>query len=66
MRLRNHISEQDDLHLFEQIDRSSGRQYNAKDLTWSYAEVLNALVTRHSAAAKVAAASGAPVDVVVL
>eukprot|EP00435_Cladocopium_sp_Y103_P046472 s1280_g13.t1 len=66
MRLRNHISK-DDFHLFEQIDRSSGQQYNAKDLTWSYAELLNALVTRHSAAAKVAAAgSGAPVDVVVL
>ena len=29
---------QDDWHLFEQIDRTSGQQYNAKDVTrelWS-------------------------------
>jgi glucoamylase len=39
----------DEGHLFEQIDRNTGRQYNAEDLTWSYAEVLTALKERESA-----------------
>ena len=30
---------QDDLHLFEQIDRSSGRQYNAKDAAGCFASL---------------------------
>ncbi|CAE8614635.1 unnamed protein product [Polarella glacialis] len=45
-RLRGHIVEADDMHLYEQIDRHTGKQYNAKDLTWSYGEVLNALAER--------------------
>lgn len=49
VRLREHISAEDDMHLFEQIHRDTGLQYNAKDLTWSYAEVLNALVARKMA-----------------
>lgn len=30
-RIREHVSEKDDLHLWEQIDRTTGQQYNAKD-----------------------------------
>mmetsp|Transcript_91760 Transcript_91760/g.176587 ORF Transcript_91760/g.176587 Transcript_91760/m.176587 type:complete len:498 (-) Transcript_91760:117-1610(-) len=44
-RLRKHV-EPDGFHLFEQIDKVSGRQYNARDLTWSYAEVFIALIER--------------------
>jgi len=42
LRLRNHV-EADDFHLDEQIDRNTGEQMSAEDLTWSYAEVLNAM-----------------------
>jgi glucoamylase len=45
LRLRRHVAA-DGLHLFEQIDKASGAQYNARDLTWSYAEVLDALHQR--------------------
>jgi len=38
-------------HLYEQIDRNTGHQYNAEDLTWSYAEVLTALHERSLAMA---------------
>ncbi len=48
-RLRHHIAGSDDSHLFEQIDKTSGVQYNAKDLTWSYAELLSALAEREQA-----------------
>ncbi|CAJ1378135.1 unnamed protein product, partial [Effrenium voratum] len=51
VRLRQHIAPEDDMHLFEQIDRSTGQQYNAKDLTWSYTEVFNALLQRMRAIA---------------
>jgi len=61
VRLKDHIRPEDELHLFEQIDRSTGQQYNAKDLTWSYAEVLNALVMRRSAVAQLPPAEGRPV-----
>merc|ERR1712070_533542 len=47
-RLSDHVIV-DEGHLFEQIDRNTGRQYNAEDLTWSYAEVLTALKERESA-----------------
>jgi len=47
-RLHHHV-QADDYHLFEQIDRVSGKQYNAGDLTWSYAETLSALLERESA-----------------
>jgi len=54
-RIKYHIDDADDgWHLYEQIDKTSGKQYNARDLTWSYAEVLNALHER-TAAAKIAA-----------
>lgn len=45
-RLRTHISDADEMHLYEQIDRQSGKQHNAKDLSWSYAEVLMATLER--------------------
>jgi GH15 family glucan-1,4-alpha-glucosidase len=38
-----------DVHVYEQIDKSSGDQYNAQDLTWSYAEILMALEERAKA-----------------
>jgi glucoamylase len=41
-RLRSHVIARE-FHLDEQIDRNTGAQMSAKDLTWSYAEVLNAL-----------------------
>jgi len=47
-RLSYHVSV-DGGHLFEQIDRNSGKQYNAEDITWSYAEMLTALKERESA-----------------
>jgi glucoamylase len=34
------------LHMSEQIDRSSGQQKSAMDLTWSYASIISALLTR--------------------
>jgi len=42
LRLRQHVLARG-FHLDEQIDRNSGAQMSAKDLTWSYAEVLNAV-----------------------
>ena len=49
-RLSHHIqvASNADLHVYEQIDRATGAQYNAKDLTWSYAELLSALELRQS------------------
>ena len=45
LRIRYHV-EKYDFHLSEQIDRQSGLQRSAKDLTWSYAEVLKAMKKR--------------------
>lgn len=42
LRLRSHVTS-GGFHLDEQIDRNTGVQLSAKDLTWSYAEVLNAM-----------------------
>jgi glucoamylase len=36
----------DNGHISEQIDRNSGAQKNAKDLTWSYANILSAMKER--------------------
>ncbi|OLP89465.1 hypothetical protein AK812_SmicGene29068 [Symbiodinium microadriaticum] len=52
-RIRKHISDEDGMHVYEQIDRNTGKQYNAKafrarDLTWSYAEILTALALRRT------------------
>ena len=33
-------------HMYEQIDKNTGKQISAYDLTWSYAELLNALKYR--------------------
>lgn len=44
-RLHEHVKG-DDFHLWEQLDKHTGNQYNAKDLTWSYAEVFSALRER--------------------
>ncbi|KAK3253051.1 hypothetical protein CYMTET_37680 [Cymbomonas tetramitiformis] len=48
LRLRKHVVA-DDGHLDEQIDRNDGHQMSARDLTWSYAEVLNAMAHREAA-----------------
>lgn len=45
LRLRSHVLARN-FHLDEQIDRNTGVQVSAKDLTWSYAEVLNAMYYR--------------------
>ena len=44
-RVRYH-TEGDGFHLFEQMNRGTGYQMSAEDLTWSYAEVLNAMHSR--------------------
>jgi GH15 family glucan-1,4-alpha-glucosidase len=33
--------------MYEQIDKNNGKQLSAYDLTWSYAEVLNAIKYRN-------------------
>lgn len=48
-RLRMHVVSDDADHLYEQLNRTDGRQYNAKDLTWSYAEMFGALHQRRLA-----------------
>eukprot|EP01038_Epipyxis_sp_PR26KG_P005833 gene5833-8048_t len=45
LRLRAHVIA-DNYHLAEQIDRNTGKQMSAENLTWSYAEVLNAMMYR--------------------
>jgi len=45
LRIRAHIAS-DNFYMYEQIDRNTGLQTSAQDLTWSYAEVLNAMHTR--------------------
>lgn len=46
LRLRYHVQGKG-FHLDEQLDRNTGIQISAKDLTWSYAEVLNAMTSRN-------------------
>jgi GH15 family glucan-1,4-alpha-glucosidase len=36
-------------HIAEQISRSTGAQASAKDLTWSYANILSAMKEREKA-----------------
>lgn len=50
LRIREHIKN-DDFHCDEQIDKSTGKQTSAKDLTWSYATVLKAMHARGKAMA---------------
>lgn len=38
-------------HIAEQIDRNNGVQKSAKDLTWSYANLLSAMQQRTKASA---------------
>ncbi len=45
LRIRAH-TESYNFCFYEQINKDTGVQLNAKDLTWSYAEVLNAMHTR--------------------
>ena len=45
LRLRHHVAA-DGFHLAEQIDRDTGAQVSAQDLTWSYAETLSAMHSR--------------------
>ena len=45
LRLKEHVGE-DEGHLDEQMDRNDGHQISAKDLTWSFAEVINAMSAR--------------------
>jgi GH15 family glucan-1,4-alpha-glucosidase len=52
LRLKHHIQGDPDGHVYEQINKATGEQYNARDLTWSYAEILGALGERKKAKAK--------------
>jgi glucoamylase len=45
LRLRSHLVARG-FHCDEQIDRNTGVQASAEDLTWSYAEILNAMYYR--------------------
>jgi glucoamylase len=45
LRIKKYI-ESYDYHMYEQIDKNTGQQISAYDLTWSYAEVLNAINIR--------------------
>lgn len=45
LRLKKYI-ESYNFHMYEQIDKNNGKQISAFDLTWSYAEVLNAIKYR--------------------
>jgi glucoamylase len=46
LRLKHYIKPYN-FHMYEQIDKNYGTQISAFDLTWSYAEVLNAIVSRN-------------------
>lgn len=46
LRIKNYIKSYN-FHMYEQIDKNTGQQISAYDLTWSYAEVLNALKNRN-------------------
>jgi glucoamylase len=46
-RLKKHVSgDNNNLHMAEQLDRNTGVPMSAKDLTWSYANVLSAVHSR--------------------
>ena len=45
LRIKKYI-ESYNFHMYEQIDKNNGKQISAFDLTWSYAEVLNAIKYR--------------------
>jgi len=49
-RLYQHVKG-DNGHIAEQIDRNSGVQKSANDLTWSYANILSAMKEREKAVA---------------
>lgn len=49
-RLYQHVKS-DGGHIAEQIDRNSGVQKSAADLTWSFANILSAMAERKKAAA---------------
>jgi glucoamylase len=48
-RIYQHVKS-DNGHIFEQMDRISGIQKSAHDLTWSYANILSAMKEREKAA----------------
>jgi glucoamylase len=47
LRIKKYI-EPYNYHMYEQIDKNNGKQLSAYDLTWSYAEVLNAIKYRNN------------------
>lgn len=49
-RLHHHVSDRDG-HIDEQIGKTTGVQTSAKDLTWSYANILSAMKERSKASA---------------
>lgn len=53
LRIRHYVKD-DGFHLAEQIDKNSGKEISATDLTWSYATVFKALRFRDMASAALA------------
>jgi len=54
LRIKKHV-QSSDLHMQEQISRSDGSQTSAKDLTWNYANMLQAFKGRKAVVAAIAA-----------
>jgi len=54
LRIKKHV-QSTDLHMQEQISRTDGSQSSAKDLTWNYANMLNAFKGRKAVVAAISA-----------
>merc|ERR1712032_1756771 len=54
LRIKKHV-QYSDLHMQEQINRNDGSQTSAKDLTWNYANMLNAFKGRKAVVAAITA-----------
>jgi hypothetical protein len=57
VRIRNHTAG-NSLHQPEQLDKNSGVETSAKDLTWSYATILKAMKQREHTMHAIASAAG--------
>lgn len=55
LRLIRDATKQQDYHMWEQVERGSGTQVSAHDLTWSYANVLKAMHVRAAVTSDAAA-----------
>ncbi len=62
-RLYHHVSDRDG-HVDEQISKTTGVQTSAKDLTWSYANILSAMKERNKASAMLSKIKKQPVEII--